>query len=314
MQFKNIILSCWLVVVFIPKFRWCQAKNHHHKKCIEIDNLIIIVGLPKSGTTSIHSGLLELGIKSAHWEVPDKLCSRVYPVDEVIVGMPGDRVTWDKVRKADRCYIGVLIQKAISNDLPPLEYITDAGYQAIAQMDVCYPKEDLSIFPQVDAIEILVRAYPTAYFIHTRRASLASHVASMAAWHRMLDRLKDAGWLDRFEGQSYSNTDLENGEIMIEGMTNLTVSVFAKYPDVKFLDITIEAEDAADQVAAFLGLSSFPLEHANSGHYNRHYTAAPTPSSFVDIGNADASPSGDDEGDDDGDDDDDECEYWNIER
>lgn len=194
-------------------------------------------------------------MKTAHWDVDDHICSDIYPVAEISVG---NNIRWDRVRRADRCYVGVLIQKAISNDLPPLQYLTEAGYTAMAQMDVCYPKEDLSIFPQVDAIEEMIIAYPEAYYIHTRRSNLASHVASMAAWHGMLERLKDAGWLSRFEGQSNKFSDAQNGEIMIEAMSNITTSAFSRYPEVKFLEVLIEDPGAADAVASFLGLSKFP--------------------------------------------------------
>lgn len=59
------------------------------KTNIELDNLVIMVGLPKSGLASIHTGLTNLGIKSAHWEVPNSICNKKYPVSVVTVGTAG---------------------------------------------------------------------------------------------------------------------------------------------------------------------------------------------------------------------------------
>lgn len=51
-----------------------KAADEYKKKLKsqrKIDNLVILVGLPKSGTTSLHFGLTELGVKSAHYEVSE---------------------------------------------------------------------------------------------------------------------------------------------------------------------------------------------------------------------------------------------------
>lgn len=184
------------------------------------------------------------------------------------------------MKLADACYVGILIQKAMSKLLPPLEYLTNAGYQAIAQMDVCYQSNsiaaDISIYPQVDAIETLIAAYPDAYFIHTKRSSISTHVASLAASIGMLDCMKNAGLFSRFEGQIASNSDTDNAEVMVAAMTQLTVNAFSNVPGVKFLSITIEDQDAPSTIAEFLGLDSFTLEHTKSTHSKRKPTSAPT--------------------------------------
>ena len=49
--------------------------NHHEEMKIDpslkspIDKLVILVGLPKSGTTSIYEALVKLGVKSNHHHV-----------------------------------------------------------------------------------------------------------------------------------------------------------------------------------------------------------------------------------------------------
>ncbi len=50
---------------------------------------------------------------------------------------------------------------------------------------------------QVDAMEQLIGAYPDAYYIHTRRASIDSQVASMDADH-ILECVERGGLLHRW--------------------------------------------------------------------------------------------------------------------
>jgi len=68
--FLLLILSLLLIV---------NSDHHHHEDMnmdslssslpSPIDNLIILVGLPKSGTTSIYEALVKLGVKSNHHHV-----------------------------------------------------------------------------------------------------------------------------------------------------------------------------------------------------------------------------------------------------
>jgi len=49
-------------------------------------NLVINVGLPKSGTESLHFALQNVGIKSGHYYVHSTLCNMIYPVNSITVG------------------------------------------------------------------------------------------------------------------------------------------------------------------------------------------------------------------------------------
>jgi len=52
---------------------------------------------------------------------------------------------WPKIRRqSHKCYSGELVQFAISTNQKPLRYLTELGYQAFAQLDVCYPEVSLS--------------------------------------------------------------------------------------------------------------------------------------------------------------------------
>lgn len=246
-----------------------------------------MVGLPKSGTTSIHDALRRLHIKSAHFSVPARFCN--YPINEVTVGGNSTKATiWHEVDFSDEprvsCYVGAVVQSNIAQKLDPMHSLIESGYRAFAQVDVCYPSFNLNIWPQLDALEEIVEAYPDAYYIHTRRVEVEAHVASIEAWHKMLDRFKDAGMLHKYipdDFKIYHNkTDFELGVIFVKAANTFTAEFFAHRPYLKFLDIYIEDKNAAAKLGHFLGIENFELLHDNTGHYTKKYTAAPTPTTL----------------------------------
>lgn len=80
----------------------------------------------------------------------------------------------------------------------------------------------------MEALEEIAAAYPEAYFINTRRASVEEHVRSIEAFGHMLSRFKDVGLLKKFAGQSSQLSDYRNAEIMVTAMTDEVVSFFAR--------------------------------------------------------------------------------------
>lgn len=315
------------------------------------NNIIILVGLPKSGTTSIHDALLRLKIKSAHFEAKPTFCkhhANFYPVPAVNVGRftssgvsndinnnnnnnsvsnsslpslsstsPKTSMQWSQVDEITgmKCYVGIVIQRAIADGLHPLEPFVDKGYRAFAQMDVCYPSFNISVWPQIDALQNLVASYPDAYYILTRRTEVSAHAASMMAWHHMAERFKEAGLLNRFTNNNneggvnrHNKTDYELLENFIKGVTFYTEEFFERRPYLKFLDIYIEDKQAAQKIAWFLGIDSFPLAHDNTGHYTSKHTASPTPTALF----VEESKKDDDDEDDDDEDDDEEEEEENT--
>lgn len=244
------------------------------------NNLVILVGLPKSGTSSVHEAIVSLHIKSAHFAVDGHhavLCDGKYPIKEVKVKGVTE-TTWNQIDNCGGCYAGVQVQRAISDKKKPLQYLYDVGYRAFSQIDVCLPQCHVSIWPQIDAIETIVNAYPNAYYVHTRRVTPFAHAASFDAWNTFLPRLNESGLLNRFPGQRTNNSNFDNVIKLIEFHNKFVVDFFKKRPKVKFIDVTIEDSETGEMLRNFFGLESFPLKHANSGHYDRTHTAAPTPS------------------------------------
>lgn len=244
------------------------------------DNLIILVGLPKSGTTSIQDALRLLNVKAAHFEVNqfrEKLCIN-YPIPEVTVGGTGGIVetVWSAANKPDGCYVGHVMQQSFAKGTRPLDSLIELGYRAFTQIDVC--RGNSCLFPQIEALEEITMAYPQAYYIHTRRSTVASHVASMDAWDGMLARFKAGGYLSKFDGQTETQSNQANGAIMIEAMQKITMDYFQARPSLRFLDVCIEDENAGADLASFLHLKTFTIMKKNAGHYDKRHSAAPTPS------------------------------------
>ena len=121
---------------------------------IKTADIVIVVGLSKSGASSIGAALTNSSMKVAHLSLQggDKeVCRGHYPVAAVTVGSKAHPVTWGVVNTthADICYVCVVMQRAMAEGKPPLAYLTDQGYQAFTQMDMCVPRDGLTIFPQV---------------------------------------------------------------------------------------------------------------------------------------------------------------------
>lgn len=267
------------------------GKREHDKPAATI----ILVGLPKSGTTAMHDGLLEKGVLSAHQRLEEHvhlLCPPV-PIDAVKVGGNGTKtVVWHNIPEPlPHCFVGAIIQRALSNHLPPLYYLQEKGYRAFTQLDVCYPPQ-ICMYPQFEAIQQITAAYPDAYYVHTRRITVDAHAGSWAAWNpgkwfghkaedSFLDRMKENGFLNAFPSQSKNQSDLENLKHFIRETTKETVAFFEKRPHLRFLDVIIEDPKAAEKVGTFLNMRNFTLPRTNTGRYDEPgLTASPTPANI----------------------------------
>jgi len=271
----------------------CGKREHNRKSA----DLIILVGLPKSGTTAVHDTFLERGISSVHHHVEEhvhQLCPPdEFPIDGVTVGgnATGRTTYWHPVpAPMHHCYVGNIVQRALVNGLSPLEYMTEKGVVAFCQLDVCYPPS-VCLFPQFEAIEEITTAYPDAHYIHTRRITVDVHVASLTAWkggdfhqqekETLVDRLRVGGYLSMFPTQSANQSEVDNLKHFVRDVSKQTVGFFEKRPHLKFLDVAIEDPNAGYKIGTFLGLYNFSLVKANQGgFYHDGLTASPTPSNF----------------------------------
>jgi hypothetical protein len=93
----------------------------------------------------------------------------------------------------------------------------------------------------------------------------------------LLKRLKIEGYLSKYPTQSKKLSDFENAEIWIKEVTATTVNFFKERPHLKFIDVCIEDIQTPKLLANFFKIPKINLEHDNTGHYDGHKTAAPTP-------------------------------------
>jgi len=252
---------------------------HSRERPHEGQNLVINVGLPKSGTESLHLALAKVGIKSGHYYVDPKLCSMIYPVQSVTVGGHYvNKTTYPRIDAGTHfynsmrepiCSLAVVMQHTISKGKPPLFTMINYGYRGFAELDYIDGINNLSIFPMFEMLDELFKYYPKAHYIHTRRVTPEVHVTSMSVSYHILDKLKKTGWLNKFPEQSKANSNFNNGVIFIKKVTNITITTFKKRPDIKFLDLCIDCpgSDNTKLLRNFLGISNFVYGHTHSSSH-----------------------------------------------
>ena len=118
---------------------------------------ILVVGMPKTGTTSIHKYFQCAGLSSIHW--------RNY------------EIAAEKKDDAE-IYVGTCMRNASDSGLPLLQ--TCGNYNVYAQMDVTSPDNPSQgcYFPQISNLNELSNEAPAATFILNRR--------NMTAWYRSI--------------------------------------------------------------------------------------------------------------------------------
>jgi hypothetical protein len=237
--------------------------NHTHP--------IIVVGLPKSGTTSVTAFLKSFSINAAHQFIPLDKCSNypnLYPISAIEVDQ---KLKWKSVKlPTHKCFVGNLIHKSLSQNQDPLSILFHYKYFAITQMDACY---EVNYWPQIDALNSILNAYPNAYYIHTIRPNLTAHVNSILHWSDLSHRMKVSGQLSRFPGQLSNESNAYNLKIFIQNAHRIVRHHFKRYPNYKFLELDLAKEDSGVRLGRFLNMNpeeigeDYVMPHANIGNY-----------------------------------------------
>jgi hypothetical protein len=175
----------------------------------------MVIGFPKSGTTTIHRACERSGLHSAHWRTPDGFC-------------------------------GKLIYESFCADKDPLERL--AEYDVIAQADVCLPPS-LSYWPNLDfsVLGAVRRYHPECLFILNRRDP-RKIVDSISRWTNFRQRIVRANIIGLPSGIGAKDHELQK---WIEDHYAACSEKFAQDPH--YIDVDIEAEDAQMRLAAALG-------------------------------------------------------------
>jgi len=176
----------------------------------------MVIGFPKSGTTTIHRACRRSKLRSAHWKTPEGYC-------------------------------GQLIYESYRAGRDPFEKLAD--YDVIAQADVCKPPS-VNYWPQLDfeLLDTVRRYHPKCVFILNRREP-QKIIESMNRWNTMRQRIVRADIIGLPAGIGSLDEDML---AWIEGHYSGCSARFASDP--YFLDLDITAPAAGQRLASALGV------------------------------------------------------------
>jgi len=169
---------------------------------------LMVIGFPKSGTTSLTEALTASGFRSAHW------------------------------RTHSGQFVGALIYEAIYRGLDPFALLKP--YDSITQADVCLPSLQLNLWPNLDfaVLSAIRRAHPNCLFLlnYRRPDAIADGIMK---WDDLQQRIaaSDVPGLPRGVGgkRNHLITWVENH---FDACRRLLAG------DARFAEIDIESADA----------------------------------------------------------------------
>ena len=179
---------------------------------------LMVIGFPKSGTTTITRALEASGLRPAHWQ------------DE------GSR------------FVGALIYHAVLSGMDPFAHLK--GYDAVTQSDVCMPGKGINYWPNLDfaILQAIRRAHPDCLFLlnYRRPEAIAD---SIAKWPGLQNRINNGDIPGLPPG--YGN-DRDHLIRWIENHFSACRAYFGA--DDRFLEIDIEQSDAPKLLGDKLGV------------------------------------------------------------
>jgi predicted O-methyltransferase YrrM len=182
----------------------------------------LVIGFPKSGTSTLHRVFREAKMKSAHWVVREGFCGQVMYRDH----------------------------RAGRNPLHQLR-----RFRCVAQADVCLPDETrdgevVNFWPQLDfeLIEAIQHFDPEVKFILNRRR-IDDLIASIDNWASLRNRLIRSEIPGLPEGKGATDAELRE---WISGHYEACQEHFRGADN--FLDLQIESPDAHRELERFVGL------------------------------------------------------------
>lgn len=198
---------------------------------------IVVLGMPKCGTTSLHESFKRAGFRSVHWaldagqEIKKDTRLRLYG------------------EGADERLLGRLITKAVQRGLSPFALLP-GEVDALAEMNGCHwtsKQKDAvqAYFPQMQYLREICDAYPDAHFILNSR-NLQDWVKSVDKHNDMRERLIQADLPGLPKGIG------ERDEDLIEWVSRHHERVAAQFMHRRLLKFNIDVHGAAE-LSAFLG-------------------------------------------------------------
>ncbi|PRY77329.1 hypothetical protein CLV80_106174 [Yoonia maritima] len=183
------------------------------------------LGLPKSGTTTLHTALVKSGLNSAHWKF---------------------RSADQGTKKITRRFVGEAIYSSYLTGGDPLAELTQ--FDAITQPDVIMPP--LSLWPQMD-VSVLSQVrehHPTCLFLMLTR-SPEKVADSMLRWSDLHERLK------KRRAPGLSNWHVSSREGLVAWISSHYDNMRDTFgSDKRFLEVDIADHDASEKLSHALGV------------------------------------------------------------
>jgi hypothetical protein len=208
---KLLLLMCIFIKVF-------QNRNLLKKNLRPVKPMskVFVIGLPKTGTTSLHEFFKCGGRSSAHWRCVGK-------------------------RRCGEC-----IEFNVRRGRPPVQGCGD--FDVYAQIDVDADGNHSCYFPQIDALATLYRHYPRAtYILNTRPFDHWNR--SIHHWHDMYKRLR---YKCRWPFVQANDTDFFR---RLHRQVQLHARSFQReHPEMHLVDIDIESNVTGRVLSSEFGI------------------------------------------------------------
>ena len=213
--------------------------------CVPVNLPIINLGMPKSGTTSLHHMLGCVGFSTAHWT-----CRH-------------------ETARGSVC--GCLFHVCHEANKPLLA--CSPNYDSYIQMDVA--EDDFCHFPQITGVDNLMTNYPDATFVITTR-SPERWAHSVYYWRKLVRRMSHCELPDPFNIDMESVSEENYRETLAAFYENHIefVKKKAREHNVKLLILNIEDQKSIDAAIEKFGGHRECWSHANA---NPFAATDPTP-------------------------------------
>lgn len=180
---------------------------------------LLVIGFPKSGTTSITAALEASGLKPLHW------------------------------RDRQGRFAGKLIYENILTGRDPFDRMGD--YDSVTQADVCLPAQGVNYWPNLDfsVLRAVRDAHPECLFLLNTRDP-QKVCASIDKWPQLRQRIVRAAIPGLPAGMGRTDQEIVT---WIENHHTACRRYFAK--DKKFVEVAIESDDAPKIIGKALGVT-----------------------------------------------------------
>eukprot|EP00405_Crypthecodinium_cohnii_P007249 CAMPEP_0206424328 /NCGR_PEP_ID=MMETSP0324_2-20121206/3168_1 /ASSEMBLY_ACC=CAM_ASM_000836 /TAXON_ID=2866 /ORGANISM="Crypthecodinium cohnii, Strain Seligo" /LENGTH=264 /DNA_ID=CAMNT_0053888973 /DNA_START=15 /DNA_END=809 /DNA_ORIENTATION=- len=226
----------------------CAYLHHSYEavstpsKRIGCNPKVMVLGMPKAGTTSLHEAFKSAGYNSVHWALPagDGLDTDVEDI-KMLQTQEG----------IEERLVARMVWRAANEGLPPFAYLPE-DVEAVAEMNGMVFDDEVGAwgyFPQMSLLETIFETYPNAAYILNLR-NMTKWVNSVNKYLRIRERMAKSDLHKLPRGAGYDDGELL---VWVENHHRRVIEE-AQRRGVRFLIFDIE-KHGAKELSEFLGRS-----------------------------------------------------------